>query len=72
MEDNNENTNSNNGDNENSNSENETTVESLKEDNVALEEKNKQLFERAKKAEGFEKDSDGNWSKDEKAEKPKE
>ena len=71
MEDNNENTNSNNGDNENSNSENETTVESLKEDNVALEEKNKQLFERAKKAEGFEKDSDGNWSKVEKAEKPK-
>ena len=72
MEDNNENTNSDNGDNENSNSENETTVDSLKEDNAALTEKNNQLFERAKKAEGFEKDSDGNWNKVEKTEKPKE
>ena len=72
MADENENTNSDNGDNENSNSENETTVDSLKEDNAALTEKNNQLFERAKKAEGFEKDSDGNWNKVEKTEKPKE
>ncbi len=64
MEDKNENTDSDNGENEDSNSEDEATVDSLKEENVALEEKNKQLFERAKKAEGFEKDNDGNWVKE--------
>lgn len=32
----------------------------------ALKKQNKKLFERAKKAEGFEKDSDGNWVKKEK------
>lgn len=45
----------------------------LKERDVSLSDltgKNNQLFERAKKAEGFEKDSDGSWIKREKA-KPK-
>ena len=41
---------------------NKESIDSLKEANVALEEKNKQLFARAKKAEGFI-EKDGDWVK---------
>lgn len=41
------------------------------EESKELESKNRQLFERAKKAEGFEKDSEGNWIKTVEKEKPK-
>lgn len=43
----------------------------LKKQLSSLEEKNRQLFERAKKAEGFNQDKDGNWVKIKK-EEPKE
>jgi len=55
---------------EDSNSEDEgENIDSLKKENAALEEKNKQLFARAKKAEGFEL-KDGDWIKPSVEEKP--
>lgn len=65
---NNESTNSETGDNS---SQEAPDATALKERNEKLESDNKQLFERAKKAEGFEKDGGGNWIKVEKKE-PKE
>jgi len=69
MENENENTNSENVENQNQDLESMDTA-ALKElvvsgrgDKLELEGKNKQLFERAKTAEGFEKDEDGSWVK---------
>jgi len=60
-----ENSNSENAENENANSENsnDTSETTETEDVEALKEKNRQLFERAKKAEGFIKDDTGKWIK---------
>lgn len=41
----------------------EETTEDYKSKVIDLEEKNRQLFARAKKAEGFDQDADGNWIK---------
>jgi len=50
-----------------------TDVAALKQKNEELAAKNRQLFERAKKAEGFEKNAEGHWVKIQKpeADKPK-
>ena len=73
----NENADSSNGENENLDSLNEETnigeeeiqdVDALKEKVTDLSGKNKQLFERAKKAEGFERNTEGKWVKTQKSE----
>jgi len=65
---NNENTDSQNGDTPNQET---PDAAALQEKLTELETNNKQLFERAKKAEGFEKQDDGSWVKTEKKETKK-
>ena len=75
MENENENLDSQNQEEENTDSENGenqegegTDLDALKQQNEKLSEQNRQLFARAKKAEGFTQDKDGNWIKPEKKE----